>query len=302
MSELGLLILSLSCLSVAAWWSLRGSERSSRDVLEDLEAQRSDSIRSKTRAARRNEGQIDLLFGDELGKLGLFTKEERRRFRRQCTLIPFLLAAFFSVLRVTLTKGSPIGILGSAIFGLILGHLIVRYKRRRRQYLYMRSIEFFLPIIMERIVMAVQAGLDVLSGLKRVIEIAKEKSSEGFSSNAKIDPVTHIMERVCQMTEAGCRFEQALEDTAQKTDSTALRHALVHLALAHKDGGELVTPLTELSNSTQLYFQESVEEEISKMPARATLPLILTFAGLLVCFLTSPLIQIMTLFTKSLPH
>jgi hypothetical protein len=50
--------------------------------------------------------------------------------------------------------------------------------------------------------------------------------------------------------------------------------------------------LKELSDATQTQYQESVEEEIAKLPVRAVLPLILTFTGLIVCFLTVPIVQV----------
>jgi hypothetical protein len=60
----------------------------------------------------------------------------------------------------------------------------------------------------------------------------------------------------------------------------------------------LVRPLKELSDATQTAYQEVVEEEIAKLPVKAVLPLILTFAGLIVCFLTVPFIQVGVIASK----
>jgi hypothetical protein len=79
----------------------------------------------------------------------------------------------------------------------------------------------------------------------------------------------------------------------------AVRHCFIHLAVAHEEGGELVMPLKELSDSTQLYYQETVDEEIAKLPVKATMPLLLTFAGLILLFLTSPLVQVTKLFSST---
>ena len=84
-------------------------------------------------------------------------------------------------------------------------------------------------------------------------------------------------------------------------ECSALRHAFIHLAMAYREGGELIMPLRELSDSTQLYFQESVEEDIAKMPAKATLPLLLTFAGLIICFVTVPLVQVLDMTSNAIP-
>ena len=66
----------------------------------------------------------------------------------------------------------------------------------------------------------------------------------------------------------------------------------MHLGLAYKQGGEVVRPLKELSDATQTHYQESVEEEIARLPVRAVLPLLLTFTGLIICFLTVPVVQV----------
>ncbi len=86
----------------------------------------------------------------------------------------------------------------------------------------------------------------------------------------------------------------ALRLIASKTPCAALRHAFIHLALARAEGGELILPLRELSDSTQLHFQDAVEEEIAKMPVRATAPLVCVFAGLMVCFMTIPVLQVIS--------
>jgi len=70
------------------------------------------------------------------------------------------------------------------------------------------------------------------------------------------------------------------------------------LGLAQAEGGELVRPLRELSDATQMYYQESVEEEIARLPAKAVMPLVVTFAGLIICFLTIPLVQVGAMMEK----
>jgi type II secretory pathway component PulF len=132
---------------------------------------------------------------------------------------------------------------------------------------------------MERVVMAVGAGLDIIPALS-------EAARKGE------DPVSDIFRSIVTLSEGGLRVEHALRMTADTVSSTAVKHAFIHLALAYKQGGEIVRPLKELSDATQTQYQESVEEEIAKLPVRAVLPLILTFTGLIVCFLTVPIVQV----------
>jgi type II secretory pathway component PulF len=132
---------------------------------------------------------------------------------------------------------------------------------------------------MERVVMAVGSGLDIIPALSE----AARKST---------DPVSDIFRAIVSLSERGLRVEYAIQVTADDVPSVAVKHALAHLALAYKQGGEIIRPLKELSDATQTQYQESVEEEISKLPVRAVLPLVLTFTGLIVCFLTVPVIQV----------
>ena len=165
----------------------------------------------------------------------------------------------------------------------------IKFKLKPAQ---IKEIEFHLPMVMERIVMAVQSGLDVIPALSRQVEL-----STVFGS----DPVTQLIERVLTLTESGMGFESALQVVAEKIECAAVRHAFVHLGVAVREGGELVMPLKELSDATQAYYQESVEEDIAKLPVKATLPLLLTFAGLILCFLTAPLMQVVNIVGRAHP-
>lgn len=153
-----------------------------------------------------------------------------------------------------------------------------------------RSVEFFLPIVMEQIVMAVESGLDIIPALAAVLELNGNQDGKETSN-----PVIVMLGKVHRLTEAGLPFEKALREVAESSDCHAVRHAFVHLGLAQKEGGGVSAPLRELSDATQLYYQESMEEDIAKMPVRATMPLVLVFAGLILLFITSPLVQIMNM-------
>ncbi len=173
---------------------------------------------------------------------------------------------------------------------------------RRASAAVTKEIDFFLPIVMERIVMAVEAGIDVFPAIKRVVEIeVGDTELKDSRVSSRIDPVTKLLELVVTLVESGRRFEDALKDVAAGVHSSALKHAFVHLSVATQEGGEVVKPLRELSDATQLYFQEQVEEEIATMPVRATLPLLSTFAGLILFFITAPLMQVLGMMSEAMP-
>jgi len=201
----------------------------------------------------------------------------------------FIRAAFFS--------GSPLQVVGAVLIGSACGYLAWTSRQRRAKERHLERIDFYLPLVMENIVMAVEAGHDVIGALRRVVEV-----SGAHSGADELDPVTTLIGEVVAQTEAGAGFERSLTDAADRAGNHAIRHAFIHLGIAHREGGELVAPLRELSHSTQLYFQESVEERIAKLPIKATAPLLCTFTGLIICFITTPLIQVMSLTEQAAPR
>lgn len=172
-----------------------------------------------------------------------------------------------------------------ALLGGLAGELWYRGRKERRATRLLKSMELNLPMTMERIVMAVGSGLDIVPALRE-------------ASSRVNDPVSALLSEVVDLAEAGLPVADSLRSVSRGVPCPAVKHCFVHLALAYQQGGELVRPLKELSDATQTYYQESVEEEIAKLPVKAVLPLVLTFAGLIVCFLTIPLIQVSSLTSK----
>ena len=270
----------------------RGAVRSAEDVLRDLSEADSDEG-DESQLARHARAQLS----DPLTKAGLFTEQERSDFTRRGRLFPLIGAAVGVLAKLLLVPGdlSLLCILG--LMGLAAGYLVAQSRLRRRTAEYTQALEFYLPVVMERLVMAVQSGLDILAALGAIIEL--ERSALG-GDERRFDPITRLFAVVHRLAERGLTFGQALEEVAAGVECGAVRHCFIHLAVAHEEGGELVMPLKELSDSTQLYYQESVDEQIAKLPVKATLPLLCTFSGLILFFLTSPLMQLMKLANTSI--
>ena len=194
-------------------------------------------------------------------------------------------ALLFALAGVALQHGFAKRTFVFSILGAGLGELYHRGRKDRLTKLFIQRLEFSLPMAMERMVMAVGSGLDIIPAL---VEAARKST----------DPVSDIFRRIVALSESGLRVEQAIALVAEEVPSSAVKHALVHLGLAYKQGGEVVRPLKELSDATQTQYQETVEEEISKLPVKAVVPLVLTFTGLIVCFLTVPIVQVRTSLEK----
>jgi Flp pilus assembly protein TadB len=288
----------LTCFIAGLAVVMHGHMRTARDVAGDLQELELSSTKGRTSNSAMDERAAAQGNCKELAAAGLFTRADRQKFIIQQKLIPICgaIAAVSVQLAAGSLRSSLVSVLFSALGGIAGGYLMSRMRLRRRQQRFRGQIEFFLPIVMERIVMAVQSGLDVLPAILAVLDIEHQEAQS--RPDGSIDPVSTLLGQVRLITEAGLGFEQSLQGVAARVESSALRHAFIHLGIAQRQGGELVMPLKELSDATQLCYQESVEEELAKMPVKATMPLLCTFAGLILCFLTAPLVQVITMVAK----
>jgi Flp pilus assembly protein TadB len=208
-----------------------------------------------------------------------------RRYQRARVAAWIIGAVLMACMRLLLGVSGGLQELPFALLGGIAGELWYRRDKERKAARKLKSMELNLPMTMERIVMAVGSGLDIVPALRE-------------ASSRADDSVSALLAEVVDLAEAGLPVAASLRSVSQGVPCPAVKHCFVHLALAYQQGGELVRPLKELSDATQAYYQESVEEEIAKLPVKAVLPLVLTFAGLIVCFLTVPLIQVGSLTSK----
>lgn len=260
----------LLTIAAAFWHFFAGRRRTARDVLLDLEE-------SEERVTLRSP----------------------RRKKDPICFIPFLTVVGALLLRLFFGATGLTGLIVTVLFSFSLGVFIMRGVEKARKRKHQDKINFFLPLVMERVVMAVQAGLDILPAIGAILKI--EDAKPRHMSSVEEDPVCKLLERVRSQAESGLTLDESLRKVAESVENAALRHAFIHLSVAYREGGELVMPLRELSDATQLFYQEIVEENIAKMPIKATMPLLLTFAGLIICFITSPIIQILEILQDAMP-
>ena len=226
------------------------------------------------------------LLADEPDEVGARGGKERAQSLDPARKRAWTFGALVLGLVMTLIQGSigaKVGIF--ALLGAAAGEIYYRGKADRDKKILAKRLEFFLPLAMERVVMAVGSGLDIIPAL-----------SEAARKNT--DPVSDVFRRIVALSESGLRVEQAISSVSNEVPSSSVKHALVHLGLAYKQGGEVVRPLKELSDATQTQYQDTIEEEIAKLPVKAVVPLLFIFTGLIVCFLTVPVMQISTTLEK----
>jgi Flp pilus assembly protein TadB len=267
-------------------WEQSGNTRIPAPLAHDADVNEKDE-RKRISKERKIGGYI---FGDDFANAGLIEPTERRNFQLRMQLTPLVVLSVIVLLQLVFLPNPSIRSTAiTLVLGLSVGVLYARAELRKKARRYCEELEFFLPLVMERLVMAVQAGLDIIPAIGSVVEVSKG------DTHKRIDPVSRLLQIVYQLAESGAGFERSLKEVAAHVQSSGLRHAFIHLALAQKEGGELVMPLRELSDSTQIYYQESIEENIAKMPVKATVPLLCTFTGLILSFLAGPIVQVTTM-------
>ena len=286
---LGCLVLTLLLTKVA--------HRSANEAHNDLQALSDEDLSPHAELEHGLKvGRDRIRLGDEASSIGLLTDEERKAFKRREASLTFLVVALALTLNLLFSVSSLDIIVVSSLLALSGTYIYHRLRVRGLRQEYEAELIFHLPLVMERIVMAVSAGHDILSALRTTLELQAEESE---CRRVKLDPVSRLLDVVFRLTEAGVPFDEALREVAKKVPCPPVRHSFMHLGRAYKEGGEVVMPLKELSDSTQLFYQETVDERIAKMPVKATMPLLCTFFGLIVCFVTIPVLQVVTVTLKA---
>lgn len=231
-----------------------------------------------------------LTFTKELCERGGDTKPPSLNLYPRFLLVLFLFfisivisAALSTFFHIHAVQSRVILFFSSFAAAYLLGNRIKSSKKEHNP----KEFDFFLPLVIERITMGVQAGLDIVPAMRMACEIGNDSQ--------KRDPVLKLLSNVINLIDAGQSVEEALQAVSDESNSIPVRHAFTHMVLAYRDGGGLAGPLQELADATHLSYQETIDEEISRLPARATLPLLMTFVGLIISLLTSPIMQIMKL-------
>jgi hypothetical protein len=152
-----------------------------------------------------------------------------------------------------------------------------------------RRSEQYFGIILEQVVIAVSAGLDIFPAICRVLSLSELTQQVPESLRRPY----LLLSEVVRLVGAGQPLAAVLRDAAERQSSELVATALYHLAVAHTSGGELTRPLQELSDAFQEQLQERQEEKLQRLPVLATIPLLLIFAGMIVLTLGVPLIRIM---------
>jgi pilus assembly protein TadC len=152
------------------------------------------------------------------------------------------------------------------------------------------KIEEYVGLLLEQIVLAVAAGLDVLPAMVRVVQVNGSLNNSQFEFRS----ANQIFVEAISFANSGMGLTDALKLVAKTQSSPLISSALMHLALAHKMGGELSRPLQDLSADFQDRIRDRNERSIQTIPLKATIPLLFVFAGMIILTLSIPVLKVVT--------
>ncbi|MCS6961696.1 MAG: type II secretion system F family protein [Deltaproteobacteria bacterium] len=193
-----------------------------------------------------------------------------------------------SVLLWMLAIGVGVFFINKVLGSVVMIVLYYVYKRSHRDTLRIDDKLIFekLPLELEKIVMAVESGNDLVQSLKKISDLGSHTSEVG-----------KIFQEILEKFSGGLDFAQAVELIKKKYPNMKLAFVLNYFKIAVKEGGEIIGQLKELSDTVLGSYENYIEKEVNKMPAKALMPLMLVLAGMLMIYLSEPLVQI----SKQLP-
>ena len=234
---------------------------------EDPTGAEFEKLKAETKKRAKKKEKVSL--EEKFFQAGMYTKTDQQRFFRIRVIAP-LIAVPAGIFGGTFL-GSAEYIILFAVVGLLIGlqvpfSLLDRAIARRSE-----DIMFYLPLVIEQVVIGVSSSLDVGPCLQRVVMMADERDSH--------NPVTELLAHVQQLLKTGVSLDEALVEIGKLSGHTELKHSFMSLAQTSRHGGEITRQLQELADAVANQREAKIEAKIKKLELQATGPVGLVFLG-----------------------
>lgn len=237
-----------------------------------------EAARISVRQSSEASDDVDVFF-----RAGIFAESARRRI----SILSKLSVVFCPLvaLGLTYTFEGILPLMATAI-GVGIGVQIPRSYLRRAILARDEEIMFYLPLVIEQLVIGVSSSLDVGPCIRWIVQMADERDSH--------NAVTQLLRYAQQYMKAGASMEDALLLVARLSGHTELKHVFMSLSQVSKHGGEITKQLQELANAVASQREARIEGKIKKLELEATGPVGLVFVAFMATFLSSLALQITT--------
>ncbi|MCB0323374.1 MAG: type II secretion system F family protein [Bdellovibrionales bacterium] len=219
---------------------------------------------------------------DRWGKAGFLSLASRTRAKQG--LLALTVVTVSSLAWAGSAWGGA-GTVGGAVVGLYAAALAGVLWLRLRAHRQHRAILAELPLLLESIILLVEAGMGILPALEQVIRTTEGDESTGF--------VTTVLRLVYRFSAHGMPFADALVTVADAIDEPAMRHVLLHLEVSMTEGGTLVPSLRSLADHAHSEWKLSVEAEVHRLEQLVVFPVFASVIGLMVLTAAVPLVPVL---------
>lgn len=265
----------------------KGNDPSSirQRISDDESGDELTALRSKMQKSIKQRSKVTL--EDRFFQAGLFYQKDREFFARLRVVAPVISVGGVTLVGFVLGLGADLFLVALIVGGLI-GYQIPFSYLDRKTLRRADDILFYLPLVIEQMVVGVSASLDIAPCISTVIEMADERESH--------NPVTDLLKRAQFFMKQGVPMEEALTEIGKLSGHTELKHAFMSLAQVARHGGEVSRQLQELADSVQTQRETKIDAKIKKLELEATGPVAMVFAGFLIIILLEFGLQIFKAF------
>ncbi|MCO6431953.1 MAG: type II secretion system F family protein [Deltaproteobacteria bacterium] len=226
--------------------------------------------RAKIRSKLGLSAQRQLEAQDRFFQAGMFSDMGKRYFSMISYATP--VAGTFCGFFALASFGADLGLVGAGL-GFLLGMQLPRTWITRRIAARSEDIMFYLPLVIEQIVIGVSSSLDVGPCIQRVVSMADERDTH--------NPVTELMRHSQNLARSGIPLEEALTEVGRLSGHTELKHAFMSLGQVSRHGGEITRQLQELANAVAGQRETKIEAKIRRLELEATGPVGMVFLAFL---------------------
>jgi Flp pilus assembly protein TadB len=213
---------------------------------------------------------------EQFFQAGYLAAEDQSRFffiRSSCiVLFPLALGA------LTYCVGAQLCLVGIAL-GIVAGRqvpisLLRRAKERRDD-----EIVFYLPLVIDQLVIGVSSSLDIGPCMKWILEMADDRDSH--------NAVTELLRYSQNYMRSGVGLEESLLEVGRLSGHAELKHVLMSLSRVTKHGGDITRQLQELASAVTAQREARIDGKVKKLELEATGPVGLVFGAFMVTLLVT---------------
>lgn len=274
----GVLVFTLVQQSAAGRQSLMGradeTARVRQTLTDDASGEALDALKVKFRKSAKKKAKVTL--DEKFFQAGLFYQQDKEFFTK-FRAISIIVALVVSAILALMMGLGPDLFLGVMLMGGMVGYQVPFSWLDRKILARADDILYYLPLVIEQVVVGVSSSLDIGPCLATVVDMADERESH--------NPVTDLIKRAQFFMKQGVPLEEAMAEVGRLSGHTELKHAFISLAQVARHGGEVTKQLQELADSVQTQRETKIDGKIKKLELEATGPVAFVFAGFLMILL-----------------